>query len=251
MHQAKVRRFIKEHADVFNHIQDEGYQICDADIPHIQWFHKKRKEYAKNNIIQSSKTSAHWYQSKKVFVPICTVLILGVFMVSTSSGRAMMKFVYNTIVQWLDGEVGMWHGAEKVDYSDDPSHSEYQAIRNMNEKYSIRAATANSGVLDSVEFDESDLFISLSSTYSISDDSVVTLVQLFYDEAIELTAGAHYHEGQKIMEKSLDGIDIIGCVNGDSAFAAAFKDNTSINIYAENISYDEFVAFLQSIQFEP
>jgi hypothetical protein len=108
-----MKKYIKKYPGIFDLNEDVKYHsISDDQIPDISWFYEKNHEPIVKRNRRQIKPSKHWYLSKRVLVSIIAIFIFCIFLVATPTGRAMVKIVYHTVVEWLTGEVHIWHGTD-------------------------------------------------------------------------------------------------------------------------------------------
>ena len=250
----KIKKFIKQHPEIFN-VNDEisYHSISDAEIPDIEWFNEKNKELLGrrfSKIAQIEESRKRWYLRKKYIIPVSFILILSIFLGATSVGRAMTENVYNTVVQFFTGEVIVKHGD-----SDAPTDeivadkTVFRSIEEVKNKYSISVASSAVGTLDTIEAKKTDFQMILHITYAISNNSTIIITQTVSDTETEASVSIDVNEGQAVNVKTLDGIDVIGYVNNGIGYAIAFKDNITLDIYSDNIDFDQFTGFIRNMQF--
>lgn len=240
----KTKRMIEEHPEIFDHNKEKTFTILDSDIPDIQWFFEKNSFRLSHH---SNRSTKPWYVSKRILIPICTILVLGVFLGTTTEGRALVERVYKTVAEFFDQGVRVKHGVDEM--KPDPEILAYHSIEEVNTQYDIHAAKANAGSLEKIEVSATEFYVSIDSIYVLDDEEYVTISQVIYFYDTEVSATAEYVDDQTFIVKSLDGIDIIGYINDEMSYAKAYKDNNMISVYSYNVSYDSFIDFLQSIQF--
>jgi hypothetical protein len=90
----------------------------------------------------------------------------------------------------------------------------------------------------------------LKSSYLVSGQSSIVLTQTIDDSVTESSASIDFNEGQAIDETTVDGINFIGYVNDHTGYAIAFYDNITLEIRADNITYEQLTEFMRNIRME-
>lgn len=251
----KIMKFIKQHPEIFK-VNDESnyHSILDSEIPDIEWFNEKNKELLGRRFsktAQKKEPRKRWCLRKKFIIPVSVILILGIFLSATPVGRAMAESAYNTVVQFFTGEVIVKHG--NSDSPTDEIVSEktvFRSIEEVKSKYNISVASSAVGTLKTIEAEKTDFQMILHITYAISNNSTIIITQTISDTETESSVSIDANEGKAVNVKTIDGIDVIGYVNNGIGYAVAFKDNITLDIYSDNIDYDQFTGFIRNIQFK-
>lgn len=248
-------KYIKLHPEIFK-VNDENnyHSILDSEIPDIEWFNEKNKELLGrrfSKIVPKEKPRKRWYLRKKYIIPVSVILILSIFLSGTPEGRAMAENAYNTVVQFFSGEVIGKHGDSDAPIDEIVSEKTvFRSIEEVKSKYNISVASSAIGTLKTIEAEKTDFQMILHITYAISKNSTIIITQTVSDTETETSVSIDANEGNAVNVKTLDGIDVIGYVNNSIGYAVSFKDNITLDIYSDNIDYDQFTGFIRNIQFK-
>lgn len=247
MFKKKTQRLIKDHPEIFNAANNEcDFSISESDIPDIQWFYDTNQ-----SIIDLKKLpKKRWYLSKRFIAPATAVMIFGIFLGATPTGRAMVHNIYKTVATWNENEVKIVHGVDIPPEKDDIKVDKYtfHSIQEAQDAFDIAIIESSIGKLDLIKVKKTDFNINLSITYALPNDQSILITQDI-DDCLntESYATLDFDEGQIVQVETLDSIEFYGNVDDDGGIALAYKDNLSFIITSENITYDLFVDFIRNL----
>lgn len=258
----KLRKFLRGHPEIFNECQQGSSFISDIDIPDISWFYKRNDHLIEQCQPRQSKAAKPWYLHKRVLIPFCTVLVLGVFISFSTQGRAIAERLFSTVVNWVSGDqIQIQHGAHQPNAFD--AHPEiaalveedlqyevigsYSSIDDANTAHGLNLAKSTIGDMTSVDVAVIDNQYDITSQYRIDDIGTVWVFQQVFLENF----GAGSVSNSNIEVETLDGIPVYGSYSDNFGYATIFKDFTVIMIRSENITRDMFISFLENFEVVP
>ncbi len=183
---------------------------------------------------------------------ICaSILVLVVTILLTPPGRALAKEFYTTVVNWICSEEGtsleIQHAPEvppEIDNSAPEIVSyEYNSLEELPNEFKIV-------YLDNDRFALSNIYTEITlggydCRYKFIKDNMEYNVHLSCFNC-EAAFAVSFADGKPITVKTVDGLEVNGIWNKESCTAVTYLDNTEIYFYADNVSYDDFIDFIES-----
>ena len=255
MKKQRIKKYLKQHPEILKAGDEKSSRsfIADEEIPDMQWFLEKNPELLiREKIIQKKKNV--WYRSKRFLIPIATILVLGVFFVTTSIGSAFANNIYETVIEWLAGGININSHpgkvppeAEKANESESQSYQSYDEVRS---EYKIMTALNKDMAVNKINVRSTDPSLVITSIYIIPNGNTITLIQTIIKGPTDWFSTIDLNKGQPIKQKLPDNTDITGYFDDGSAYAVGYRENMSIEISSQSTTYDEFTRFLQGIRIE-
>jgi hypothetical protein len=243
----KIKTYIKRHPEILETDNEKvSYQIDEDKIPDIDWLFERPDVKA----IMSPKPKAHWYSSKKFIIAVTVILLFVAFMIATPVGSTVADAVYKTIIQSSQGEISVQHGQNSSGSQLKVTTTEYSSIEELRSVYSGKIAHSTKGTLEKIELSEPDFAMVIDLTYSVPGNRMIFLTQTVSSVKTEWSGVINSPNGKTFRQKLKDGTEVVGYVTEQSAYATAYKDYMFIELYAENISYESFMDFLNSISID-
>jgi hypothetical protein len=254
MNKKKALEYLKQHPEVF----EKG--ISDEDIPNISWFLErnnipvnkvdglKRIKNNKESVVKQQSVIQQRLLLKRVLIPVFIVLILGIFLGATAVGRAMVESAYKTVVQWFSTEIYITHGeGDSNEPIVSPNIVEYKSLDDVRLKLGIEIVSNTSVSPNHVEVETSEISIVVRSVY---ENQNIKVTQKVLNGSTQWSNTIDISEGQAIKEQLIDGIEFNGNYNEGVFYVVGYKDNMSIEIYSDNIGFDQFTDFIRNMQFK-
>lgn len=281
MRDSKIKKFIQQHPEVFSHSQEYSPFISDMDIPDISWFYKRNQHLLEPHMKAYQKATKPWYLYKRFLVPVCTALVLGVFLSSTVPGRAIAEKIYNTVINMSSGQFSIQHGGENTISDLAPSNTGspkpnlpptiaeyaaldssipdkinmpgtenffYSSIDQANLAHGLSIAKSSVGDIPYVRVSVGDDMFMTASVYLISGMDPIWVHQQIYSGDF---SSAYVSTPDMELFETLDGVTIYGNHLDGVGHAFILKDNTSVSIFAKDITHEAFVSFLENFQLIP
>jgi len=240
--------YIKSHPEILE-VDNEtmSYQIDEDKKPDIDWLFQRPEI---KEIYKPSKTKSPWYSSKKFVIAITVILLFAIFMIATPAGSTVADAVYKTIIQSDSGEISVQHGQSSSGSKLDTMSTEYNSIEELRSVYPGKIAHSTKGTLVKLEFSEPDFATVIDSTYSVQDNNTIFLTQTISSVRTEWSGVADSFTGNSFRHKLKDGTEVVGYITQQTAYATANKDYMLIELHADDISYETFMGFLDSIEID-
>jgi hypothetical protein len=242
-----LKQYIRQNPNLVT-IREHPF-ISDEQIPDIKWFLNKN-----NDILHKSKPRKPWYFSKPVLVPLTTLLIIGIFFGVTPFGRAAAQVMYSTVIQWMSGNIEI-----RSDMGPIPSENSnkdsikkllFKNIDDVRSRFNIKAAWNNRINPDMIEAEYDDYSILIRSTYHTITDNTITITQISMEGQTNWSNSIDTGKGQAVEEKLADGTKFAGTLDNGTGYSVGYKENMSIEVYAESTTYNEFVEFIRNLKIE-
>ncbi len=237
---------LKRHPELFDIEKDSAHHIDERDIPPIpKWFYDiKEKEQLKNK---------KKYKSR-ILVAITTCAVIVFVLLITPLGKTLANSLYNLFVSWSDDSsaVSIYYGSEtNFDFAQEsplPTEQKYNDTQTIRKQYEINFAENEGRFPDTIAVAEIDgLGYKIDLIYNINSNTVV-ITNLSYFTAMEHggAVAATSEDYKPIDTKLLDGTKIVGIYDKESAIATGYFDNLEVTIHTDDLSYDEFLKFIES-----
>lgn len=247
----RMKEYIKQHPEIFEVNENIAASfISDEDIPDIRWFYQQNQTILEEaGGKKPAKSKKRWYLSKKVLIPVSAVLVLAVFFSATPIGRAMAETIYRTVMQCFNGEVSIKHGSGDINMQTETANKlTYYTVEEVRSIYHVKVAFSEAETLQKIEVEAMDYSTILFSTYTTKEKHTISIMQMAAENDAEWSSTIILNEGRPVKEKLSDGTEAIGFVGDDSAYAIAYKDNTSMKFSSDDASFEEFTRFIRSIE---
>ncbi len=248
----KIHNFIKHHPEIFETNADTVSHVIDnTEIPDIEWFYKRNRALLSQDG-KATVTKTQWYRTKQFLMSASAVMILIVFLAGTPTGRAMAMTIYNTVFGYENGTINIHHSANQAIHEEvKVEKKNFRSFEDVEAEYGVTAVKSDMGKLVIIEAEKTEFQLIIHSTYSVFEDKTIKLTQTIChsDNNSDLTMDISQSGMKTIITNSQDGIAITGYVNDETGYAFAFLDRTYIDVYSDDIAYDEFLSFVESLTF--
>lgn len=256
----KIQKSLKENPEILDKVLnglDRFASIKKEDIPNFDEVYgdiiKEHLESVENREITKQKTKSIFFK-KAFYVPVSICIVLGIF-ISTPTGHAFAKNIYQTIVQWFDSEVNISHGKSDLIVETDGSNSTYyKSIQDVRDATNEKIAwnTENSikdDILVKKHGDELRIVTKYSiQKYSTQKYSEITITQIIIEEETEWNTNISSNGGTEIDMTMPNGTHFIGYANDNYCYAINYQNNACIEVFSEDSDYDTFIAFIKGIK---
>lgn len=255
-YEKKIRKYFEDHPEIRDKVLegiDEYTSIKNENIPSFDELYGDtiRKYKKKPTRIKLKQNKKPLFVRKALLIPISLCLAIGVF-VLTPVGQALAKNIYQTIIQWFDSGVNIHHGTSNVPPESTESTVKY--FKTINDtKTAIDEKIAwniDNNIIDTISVSYTGIEIRIVTNYATSSNSEITITQTILDDDTEWDANISSDNGMAIDLLLDDETHFVGYVNNNYCFAIAYRENTSVEVFAENTEYDSFVSFLEGIRFD-